>query len=145
MLQMASWGRAVSAAVVMFASASSTTADAIYGTKSAFLPVEKAFPVSVVRQTNSTLVRWTLSPGYHLYRDRISIEAQGEPIPVGRMKFNRQPLFNAEFEPGFQYQLEGHVEVMVNVSHDKPLVVRYQGCSAQGLCYPPQRIEVAGG
>jgi len=114
------------------------------GTKQpTFLPPDKAFSLDViVRDAHTLQANFKITPGYYLYRDKVSFEIKdsvvkvsGLNLPRGEMK--QDPNFgNTEvFHQSFQAEIKlarGVVKaesVMLNAS--------YQGCSEQGLCYPP--------
>lgn len=109
----------------------------------AFLSVEAAFPLSAEHKGNTAKLQWRLPDGYHLYRDKISVQVNGK---VQKLSIQQKPAFRPDFEVGFQYLLKGLVEVIVHdIPDNSTLEVRFQGCSAAGLCYPPQRVEVPHG
>lgn len=111
--------------------------------ETSFLSAEAAFPLSVVREKSLVRLRWTLPDGYYLYRDKVSVRTNGKPL---RLLLNQKPEFRPEFETGFQYLLKGRVEVVFyDIPDNAILDIRYQGCSAAGLCYPPQHVEVPSG
>lgn len=113
-----------------------------------FLHPDTAFRVDASAQgPASVVVRWTVEPGYYLYRKRIEV-ALAEPFPEGTS------LAGVELPPGevLQDPYFGQVEVfrsetgaIVRLHHlgDPPpaasLAVLYQGCADAGLCYPPIR------
>ena len=89
------------------------------------------------------IVQFEVAPGYHLYRDRFAIEAEGAPLPAPSL-----PDGKAEFDPNFNKTMTlwtGTVRVAQPLP-DGPvpatLTVRYQGCADRGLCYPPQQAQV---
>jgi len=117
--------------------------------ESEFLPPDQAFRVEVVAEAADKLrVDFLVTPGYYLYRHRMTFKVDdaagpvpatlGAPvIPEGEWKedefFGRQQVFH-----------EG-VSVTIPVSRapggalELPLVVGLQGCAEKGLCYPPER------
>jgi thiol:disulfide interchange protein DsbD len=116
-----------------------------------FLPVDRAFSVSVRAQDAQVLVAdLAPAPGYYLYRDktRFSVLA-GAPITLGKAVL---PSGERKSDPNF-----GDTEVWYRpVRVEIPLVVRppgrdtvavemaFQGCAEAGLCYPPttRRFDV---
>lgn len=112
-----------------------------------FLDPAQAFAGSA-RVGNATTVelRIDIAPDYHLYRDRISIEAEGTGATLGEVSI---PAGKVEFDTNFQKNVEllqGTLRINVPVQptgSDFRLRVVYQGCADQGLCYPPQTAFVA--
>ncbi|MDQ7970014.1 MAG: protein-disulfide reductase DsbD [Oxalicibacterium faecigallinarum] len=103
-----------------------------------FLEPDKAFVVSARMTDASTLeVRYQIADGYYMYRQAfgfLSEEAvlNTPAIPDGKVKFDE--TFQKEVET---YREE--VRIHIPVQADQPFVLAStsQGCSDQGLCYPP--------
>lgn len=101
-----------------------------------FLPPEQAFVLKAeLRDAQTVALRWSMPPGYHLYRERLSFTGPGvaQPqLPDGKRKFDEN--FGKEMETYY-----GTLELQVPVSGKAPfdLTVGYQGCADAGLCYPP--------
>ncbi len=104
------------------------------------LPVDQVFQVTVQRLNNKTLTaRWTIKPGYYLYRDKIHFESTSIRInsvvfPKGIIKHNQ---FIGKYEV---YQ--GHIVTLLKFSNPLPdqnldMTIHYQGCAIAGFCYPP--------
>lgn len=114
-----------------------------------FLPVEQAFRLSAAAADGQELaLRWRITPGYHLYRDRISVAAQAgdpglEPGPLSLPSGHRQ------FDASFGKEVEtytGEIEVRLPLKApdgEHRLEVSSQGCADAGLCYPPTVVPVA--
>ncbi|MEJ2601832.1 MAG: protein-disulfide reductase DsbD [Gammaproteobacteria bacterium] len=105
---------------------------------------EKAFRYEVVDDGESLLVRWTVEPGYYLYREKLGISTStaeillGEPVlPEGDIHedeyFGRQEIYRGDFDMRVPYVNEGAPQAV--------LLLKSQGCADLGLCYPPQRWE----
>lgn len=118
--------------------------------KPTFLPPDQVFQVQVVAQDAHTLqANFNIAQGYYLYRDRINFKAVegtasiAAPVfPEGDLKddpnFGRIVVFHHSFQAAVPVQLNKPAEKIT-------VVVEYQGCSEQGLCYPPieKTFEVA--
>lgn len=114
-----------------------------------FLDPAQAFTGSARVADAATLeLRIDIAPEYHLYRDRISVEAEGGGATLGEVAI---PAGRVEFDQNFQKNVEvlnGALRIRVPVqpvARDFRLRVVYQGCADQGLCYPPQTAFVDGG
>jgi len=109
-----------------------------------FLPPDQAFSLNViVRDANTLQANFRITPGYYLYRDKISFEVQdktvkvaGLTLPKGEMKqdpnFGPTEVFHQSFQTVIKLVRDadaGAGSYTLNAS--------YQGCSEQGLCYPP--------
>ncbi len=110
--------------------------------KPKFLPADQAFALNVhVIDQHKLLASFKITPGYYLYRDKISFSiAKGKAkiarasLPIGEKK--EDPNFGVieVYHQSFQAEIE-----LDKADTSKPLVLNasYQGCSDQGLCYPP--------
>lgn len=113
-----------------------------------FLAPEQAFQLKAeVADAHRVRLSWTIAPGYHLYRDRLSFKAAGAQLgqaalPDGRRKFDAN--FNQEMET---YQDSLVVTLPATAAAPFTLQVGYQGCADAGLCYPPAlrdyRVDMA--
>lgn len=116
--------------------------DRIGSDKARFLPPEQAFDVTLVsRDAQTLLASFRVTPGYYLYRNKITFAvAEGDAV-LGRLEFPPGELKN---DPNFGATEVYHQSFQVSIALSrantgKPLAleVGYQGCSDQGLCYPP--------
>jgi thiol:disulfide interchange protein DsbD len=110
--------------------------------KPTFLPADKAFSLEVHSIDQHTLIAsFNVTPSYYLYRNKITFNiADGKTriarieLPKGETKvdpnFGTLEVYHQSFQTGI---------VLENVDATKPLVLNasYQGCSDNGLCYPP--------
>ncbi len=113
----------------------------IYGAQASdFLPPEQAFAFSARMADATTVeVQFVIADGYYLYRDKFLIAAEGatlgQPdIPRGKIKFD--PNFEKNVET-FRHQLR--LKIPVQAAGPFTLKITSQGCSDQGLCYPPMQ------
>jgi len=110
--------------------------------KPAFLPADQAFALSVqARDQRTLLASFLITPGYYLYRDKVSFSVTGGKTNISRIDL---PKGETKNDPNF-----GEIEVyhqsfqvgitLENADPAKPVTVNatYQGCSDKGLCYPP--------
>ena len=110
--------------------------------KPVFLPADQAFALEVHAIDQHTLIAsFKVTPSYYLYRNKITFSsADGKTkilrvdLPKGETK--NDPNFGTleVYHQSFQAQI-----VLDKVNPAKPLVLNasYQGCSDNGLCYPP--------
>jgi thiol:disulfide interchange protein DsbD len=114
------------------------------GTKqSSFLPPDQAFGLQVVvRDAHTLQANFSVTPGYYLYRDKISFEIQGSAAKVAQVKL---PKGEIKQDPNLGtlevFHQSFQAEITLDRPHDKAtgitLNATYQGCGDQGLCYPP--------
>ncbi|MEO1581316.1 MAG: protein-disulfide reductase DsbD [Pseudomonadota bacterium] len=104
------------------------------------IPANEAFPYTVAVEGDELVVDWNVTPGYYLYKGKISFAIEGsdaelsEPLwpratPHSDEFFGEQPIYDDDFVVVIPYSGEGDAE----------LVIKSQGCSeALGICFPPQ-------
>jgi thiol:disulfide interchange protein DsbD len=110
--------------------------------KPSFLPADQAFALKVHAIDERTLLAsFTVTPGYYLYRDKIGFSIAGNKAGVARVALPRGETKN---DPNFGMIEVYHQSFQAEIALGKvdaklPLLLdaTYQGCSDQGLCYPP--------
>ncbi|MGC1854202.1 MAG: protein-disulfide reductase DsbD [Candidatus Aquirickettsiella sp.] len=104
------------------------------------LPVDQVFQVSVQRLNNKTLTaRWTIKPGYYLYRNKIHFEST--PIRINSVVFPKGSIKHNQFIGKYEVY-QGHMVTLLKFANPLPdqkldMVIHYQGCAIAGFCYPP--------
>lgn len=109
-----------------------------------FLPVEQAYRLQIERSDAGLRLHWHIADGYFLYRHGFKASVNGEDvtadavIPAGLVK--QDELFG-EVEI---YHQQLPIELALDPAAPFVLDVQSQGCSEEGLCYPPykQRFQV---
>ena len=107
------------------------------------LTVEEAFPYEIsISPTNSSIsVQFNTQPGHYLYQSKFKFSSSSNTdfqfnFPEGKEKedefFGKQIIYDQPLV--FQINLKEPL------ADDESFVIHFQGCSDQGLCYPPQQI-----
>jgi thiol:disulfide interchange protein DsbD len=109
------------------------------------LPVDQAFRWSVTTETRGEAVfRWTIDDCCYLYRDKFKFAAKTPEVELGSPHYPPGETKHDEFF-GDMEVYRGGVEIRVPVTlgagigDDFQVEFGYQGCSDQGICYPPQK------
>jgi thiol:disulfide interchange protein DsbD len=109
-----------------------------------FLPPDQAFVLEVLASDAQTLqANFKVTPGYYLYRDKITFKLEGGAAKIISVKLPKGEL---KHDPNFGETKVFHhpfqVEIVLDRAGDAAtritLDASYQGCSEQGLCYPSQ-------
>jgi thiol:disulfide interchange protein DsbD len=136
-------------ALLLATSAGLAFASVAFAAETEFLDPAQAFRGQArVLDTKTLELRIEVAPDYHLYRERMSVELDGNG---GRLGPVEMPAGKVEFDETFQKNVEvlrGSVPIRVpvdNASSDLRLRITYQGCADKGLCYPPQTAFVSAG
>ncbi|KAF1019912.1 MAG: Thiol:disulfide interchange protein DsbD [Acinetobacter bereziniae] len=105
-----------------------------------FLPPDQAFQFSAESLSeNKAQLNWTIAPHYYLYHDQFKVTVNNKAVPFSL------PKGHIKDDPTFG-KTEVHYEKVSTTIQVKPntqYVVMYQGCSADGLCYPLQRKNIS--
>ncbi len=113
--------------------------------KSNFLSQAQAFQLqSFINPQGDITLSWILAPGYYLYQKQLSLflhseqgkkEIQLSDLELPPAKIIHDPYFGEQ--PIYEGILEFSLALKNIVPGSTSLKVHYQGCSEQGLCYPP--------
>jgi thiol:disulfide interchange protein DsbD len=106
------------------------------------LPAEQAFRFEALAQDpHHLLLRWTMPPGYYLYRDQTRLQVRdGKGLtltpqwPAGTRKHD--PHFGSVTVYFNQLELPVTIAGDLNGRMRLPLQASFQGCQDGGLCYP---------
>lgn len=115
------------------------------GQQNGFLSANDAFQVDALALDASTIqARWTIAPGYYLYRHRLAIEViEPASTSVQWQAPSGQAYEDEHFGAVEIYHDTLDVPIAVDASESSiTLELRYQGCAEAGLCYPPQTRTV---
>jgi len=116
------------------------------------LPSERAFGFdAIVGDGNTVLLRFTPAPGYYLYRDRTSLALEGAPgIRADKptwpaAKSHRDEHFGDVAVYFDQIDVPLPLRRSTAGATDAALVITFQGCQTDGICYPPmtRRVKLA--
>lgn len=118
----------------------------------AFLPAEQAFRLETEQRDDVIILRWRIAESYYLYRDRLAFALPpGAPLALGTPQI---PPGQPKDDPflGHTAVFRDQLTITIPISkqaasqniatENVPLAVRYQGCAAKGLCYPPQEVTI---
>jgi thiol:disulfide interchange protein DsbD len=108
---------------------------------SKFLPPDEAFHfVAGVQGPKALLLTFDIAKGYYLYQERFHFEPQTPGVTLGKPGF---PPAHKKFDVNLGHEVEHYrTQVIIPLPvaaapASFKLQVTYQGCSDQGLCYPP--------
>ena len=113
-----------------------------------FLPPDQAFGLDVsVSNAHILLASFRITPGYYLYRDKVSLGLKGDSVKAAGAKITNIALPKGEIkhDPNFgdtevfhqSFQAEITLERIGSAAQDIMLEASYQGCKDKSLCYPP--------
>ncbi|MBF7731062.1 protein-disulfide reductase DsbD [Pseudomonas sp. N040] len=111
-----------------------------------FLPVSEAFRPSLIERTDRSLrLRFTNAEGYYLYRQRFAASSAPAGVPLGKLQLPAGQLKQDEYFGTVEvYYGILDLSIPLDPAHSDPftLLLTYQGCADQGLCYPPETTRL---
>jgi thiol:disulfide interchange protein DsbD len=125
--------------IFSFASADNDNSS-LYNKKNDFLPVDKAFKFQVYsfKDLKQLDIKFNIAPGYYLYKSKINISID----PILDFEFIKANGIIKEDE-FFGKQEVFYKTTAIKIISKRQLpnnykvILKYQGCSEKGLCYPP--------
>jgi len=110
-----------------------------------FLPPEQAFKVSAAASVaDSVDFSFEIAQGYHLYRDKFKFQSQTENLELGQAQLPEGVVDHDQVFGDVVVYRGGLLKIpvpLINKTAQNPvkLLVKYQGCADDGVCYPPQK------
>lgn len=109
------------------------------------LPVDQAFTLSVTTEAGGEAVfRWTIDDCCYLYRDKFKFGTKTAGVELGQPRYPPGESKHDEFFGAteiYRKQVEIRVPVVFaeEIRDHYEVELGYQGCSDEGICYPPQK------
>lgn len=109
-----------------------------------FLPVEQAYQLSVTTTEQGLSLQWGIADGYFLYRHGFKAAIDGQDLSTSASMPEGIAKTDELFGAVQIYYQQLVVELPITGDPAFTLDVQSQGCSEEGLCYPPykQRFEI---
>ncbi len=107
------------------------------------LPVEKAFELTptVDAQSGALTLNWQIAPQHYLYQDKIHVYDLGTDKKQMPLIFPKAEVITDSLL-GDQLVYKNNLTLTVKApAKTTTLSIQYQGCSAEGFCYPPQTFS----
>lgn len=97
-----------------------------------FLPPNLAFTPTL--KNNQITIH--IADGYYLYKDKVKIYVNSNVIPF---EFNTKPISKNFKNYGIHDVFLDKAQISMKKIKSNEITLIYQGCSLDGLCYPPQQ------
>jgi thiol:disulfide interchange protein DsbD len=119
-----------------------TSSSSLFSNDDEFLNVDQAFEFNFHQQGNQLEITFDIAEGYYLYRHqfKFSVEnAEIVPVELPRGEDHEDEFFGVQqiFTEKLIFVIE-----LANINDKASLKIRYQGCAAKGLCYPPKKKTI---
>ena len=111
--------------------------------KNKVLPVDEAFIFEAVIQQKGIILSWSMKENCFLYKDKFEITTSPETnlsINTTGKTERINDIYFGDVDVFFNY-----VEKTLTLNPESKFInITYQGCNAQGFCYPPvnKQIEI---
>ena len=109
-----------------------------------FLPPDKAFGLDInVRDAHTLQANYSVTPGYYLYRNKITFATTNSEVKVTAVNLPKGEIkHDATFGDTEVFHQSFPAQITLNRPSNSAAIsitlnAVYQGCSEQGLCYPP--------
>ena len=101
------------------------------------MPADQAFQLRAqLDEEEGIELTWTIAPGYYLYRDKIVVTLDGQRIRIATDK--GEPKDDPNFGMTEVYHASTTATVPAELLPETGrIVVTYQGCGENTICYPP--------
>jgi thiol:disulfide interchange protein DsbD len=119
-----------------------TSSSSLFSNDDEFLTVDQAFEFNFHQQGSQLEITFDIAEGYYLYRHQFKFSVENaEIIPVELPKgedhedefFGVQQIFTEKLN---------FVIDLASIGDNANIKIRYQGCAAKGLCYPPKKKTI---
>jgi thiol:disulfide interchange protein DsbD len=120
-----------------------TSSASLFSNDDEFLSVEEAFEFNFHQKDDQLSVSFTIAEGYYLYRHQFKFSVENAeiiPVELPKGEDHEDEFFGVQ--QIFTEQLNFTIK-LVNADSNASIKIRYQGCAAKGLCYPPKSKVVA--
>ena len=113
-----------------------------------FPPPDQVFHFSAMAKDQQTLeVRWQVTPGYYLYRQKFALKSDNPDVTLGTPDFPQGEIKNDPYlgtSEIYTQDVDALIPVrFANGATRYNLIATYQGCAEKGFCYPPITKTVA--
>lgn len=119
------------------------------GDKATPLPAEQAFVFEAIATTSTEiLARWSMPPGYYLYRDKTKFTLADANFKLGNPRWPEGKIHtDANFGTTTVYYTQVEVPIALPRSNNKTPTLRlnasFQGCLENNVCYPVMTRQVS--
>ncbi|QPL44955.1 thiol:disulfide interchange protein [Halomonas sp. A40-4] len=112
-----------------------------------FLPATEAFRTTAWRDDDRIYIGFTAAENYYLHRHQFALESLSPGVSFGELALPPgEPMMHASLGEIYVFydQVVISAPIESNAADNVSLAIEmtFQGCSDQGLCYPPERVEL---
>jgi len=115
------------------------TSSSLFSNDDEFLTADQAFEFNFHQKGKQLEITFAIAEGYYLYRHQFTFSVENAEIipvalPIG--EDHEDEFFGVQqiFTEKLNFVIE-----LAKVNDNANIKIRYQGCAAKGLCYPPKK------
>ncbi len=116
-----------------------TSSSSLFSNDDEFLTADQAFEFNFHQKGKQLEITFAIAEGYYLYRHQFTFSVENAEIipvalPIG--EDHEDEFFGVQqiFTEKLNFVIE-----LAKVNDNANIKIRYQGCAAKGLCYPPKK------
>jgi thioredoxin:protein disulfide reductase len=119
-----------------------TSSSSLFSNDDEFLNVDQAFEFNFHQQGSQLEITFDIAEGYYLYRHQFKFSVENAeiiPVELPKGEDHEDEFFGVQqiFTEKLSFVIE-----LASIGDNANIKVRYQGCAAKGLCYPPKKKTV---
>ena len=119
-----------------------TSSSSLFSNDDEFLNVDQAFEFNFHQQGSLLEITFDIAEGYYLYRHQFKFSVENAeiiPVELPKGEDHEDEFFGVQqiFTEKLIFVIE-----LSNIGDNANVKVRYQGCAAKGLCYPPKKKTI---
>jgi thiol:disulfide interchange protein DsbD len=104
------------------------------------LSPDQAFKFKPIEQKDKVLIGVSVIPNYYVYEQKFSVSAE-QGLKVGKISYDQKAEFEEDPEFGKVPVFHRDVNLTVPVQGNGQLILNWQGCAKNSVCYPPQQFK----
>lgn len=104
------------------------------------LSPDQAFKFNPIEQKNKVLIGITVTPNYYVYEQKFAVKGE-QGLTVGKISYDQKAEFEEDPEFGKVPVFHRDVNLTVPVQGNGQLILNWQGCAKNSVCYPPQQFK----
>ena len=113
------------------------SATSLFSENKDFVDVEQAFQFDFEQNSQQVIVKFKIKEGYYLYRHQFKFpvkNAKISPVELPKGLDHEDEFFG--IQQIYKHELTFPINIL-QAGKNASIKIRYQGCAAKGLCYPP--------
>jgi thiol:disulfide interchange protein DsbD len=116
-----------------------TSSSSLFSNDDEFLTAEQAFEFNFYQNKDQLEITFKIAEGYYLYRHQFKFSVENAeiiPVDLPRGEDHEDEFFGVQ--QIYTEQLSFVIK-LTKVDNNASIKIRYQGCAAKGLCFPPKK------